>query len=219
MNPHTNPEFARYRSKLLGLAALSSFISANWAAANLFSFSNYVWTPLGSIGNPAPALGFDAHEIHIHVGEGDLYTCPIIILAYLTFFLVFIPKVIFEWRLEVRIPLCIEYAYVGMAYRTNDSKAAILLENLANSDRTMFSNWGFINLMSIISLVALTAHLTLPVISDIWRILYFMRRVRHVHLPDTPFQEPLLPAYSAQPIENLEARVLEGRETVPKDCV
>ncbi|KAH7326941.1 hypothetical protein B0J17DRAFT_223012 [Rhizoctonia solani] len=222
MNPYTDIKSICYRPKMLGLAILSSFVSATWAAANPLSFSNYVWTPLEfeSIGNQVPSFSFDGHQTYIHVPEEDFYTFPIIALIYGTFLLVCVPKVILEWRLNIQVPLHMEYGYVGLAWCTQ--LVAIFLEDVATPNRTIWSNWGFINLTSVISLVALTTHLTLPILSNISRILVFMvlsERFRKAKIPDTLSQEPLLPVCSVRPVGNLEVRVLEGKVAGLKGCV
>ncbi|KDN34003.1 hypothetical protein RSAG8_12911, partial [Rhizoctonia solani AG-8 WAC10335] len=153
--------YAHYQSRLLGLAALGSFVSATWGGAD--RFSNKAWTLWGSI-----ELGF--------------YTFPIVNLVYATFFLLFVPKVILEWRLGIRIPLRMEYACVGLAWCAQ--LVAIILTNVANPNEPIWSDWGAINLFSVISLVALTTYFALSALPSVWS------------KPETACKQPLLPAYS-----------------------
>ncbi|KAH7326942.1 hypothetical protein B0J17DRAFT_632871 [Rhizoctonia solani] len=107
-----------------------------------------------------------------------------------TFSLIFVPRVILEWRLDIRVGNTYK-SYIGSL--ANGLQAAIVLESVANPDRKFWSNWGVVQLTSIISLIALTTHLALPIIPDIWRVLVFV--------------ESLPPAYSTHPAEHLEVWV------------
>ncbi|CUA72816.1 hypothetical protein RSOLAG22IIIB_10319 [Rhizoctonia solani] len=117
------------------MATLSSFVSATWGGAD--RFSNKAWSLWGFI-----ELGF--------------CTLPIVNLIYATFFLIFIPKVILEWRLGIRIPLRMEYACVGLALCAQ--LVAIVLTNVANPNETIWSDWGVIYSLSVMSLIALSTY-------------------------------------------------------------
>ncbi|CAE6537864.1 unnamed protein product [Rhizoctonia solani] len=186
VEPRTTINFARYRSKLLGLAALGSFISASWAAAHPFTNHTWIWS-----------LGFI---------ELNFYTFPIVLLTWGAFFLTFIPKVILERRLDIRAPLRIEFVCVALAWCFQF--VATVLETVANPYGTIWSNWGFINLTSTTSLMALTTYLVLPILPDMCRVVMLIAQPnRRTH--NTPYEEPLLPAYSSHSGEIPEVRVFD----------
>lgn len=155
--------YTQYQSRLLVVATLSSFISATWGGAD--RFSNKAWSLWGFI-----ELGF--------------YTFPIVNLVYATFFLIFVPKVILEWRLGIRLPSRTEYACVGLAWCAQ--LVAIILTNVMHPNEPIWSDWGIINLFSIISLVILSTWFVLSVLSGMW------------NEPDSiyaSYKQPLLPPY------------------------
>ncbi|CAE6427842.1 unnamed protein product [Rhizoctonia solani] len=112
----------------------------------------------------------------------------------------------------------VERVCIGLAWCAQ--LVTIVLENVANPYGAFWSSWGAINLMSIISLIALTTHLLLPLFPSIWRILVIIllpERLRKPNSSDTSSEEPLLPAYSAHPTENLEVQILDESVAGPED--
>lgn len=167
----------RARSKLLGLAVFSSFVSATWGGEE--TFSNKAWALWGFI-----ELGY--------------YTFPIVSLVYATFFLIFVTKVILEWQLGIPLPSYMQYVCVGLAWCTQ--LLAIILGNIVNSKGTILSDWEFVNLMSIMSFTAITIYFGLSILPGVWRALS-----NRLAIPE-PSHEPLLPAHSVHPVESYTAQ-------------
>ncbi|CAE6469525.1 unnamed protein product [Rhizoctonia solani] len=196
MNSPISVDSARYRPGLLALAALSSFISATWVAADPQSMFKDWW-------------GWD---------DKGVYTIPIAILSYLTFFLIFILKVVLEWRFEIHVPMRAEYACIGLTW--SSQLVVVVLENVSNPGGEFWSSWGAVHLMSVVSLIALTVHILLPNFPFIWRIVGIVvlpERLREPNSIDAFSEEPLLPAYSVHPDENPEVRILGENEAGPDE--
>ncbi|CAE6470690.1 hypothetical protein ACGC1H_003953 [Rhizoctonia solani] len=183
-----------YRPKLLAISALNSFVSGVWVATKPHAMFTYRW------------------------GWNERWTFTIImaVLSYVAFFLIFIPKVVLEWRFDIPISKRVERVCIGLALCAQ--VATIVLENVANPYGRIWSSWGAISMMSIVSLIALNIYFLLPIIPGIWRILMIIvlpERLRKPNSFDTSSREPPQPAYSDHPTGSLEAQEgATGRETL-----
>ncbi|CAE6398725.1 unnamed protein product [Rhizoctonia solani] len=191
VKPQINLDPTIYRPKLLAIAALCSFISGTWVATK-------------------------PHSMFAGWGWNKRWTFSIImaVLSHTVFFLIFIPKVVLEWRFDIPISKRVERVCIGLALCAQ--VATIILENVANPYGKIWSSWGAISIMSIVSLIALNIYFLLPVIPGIWRILMIIvlpERLRKPNSLETSYSEPPQPAYSDHPTGNLEAQEgATGRE-------
>ncbi|CAE6535749.1 unnamed protein product, partial [Rhizoctonia solani] len=225
---------ASYRLIPLGLAALSSFISATWTAvAFLPSPTSHKYAAF-LIRNNYWALQWAYIDLH-------RYALSIIALDYGTFLLIFVPTVILEWRLDIQIPLRAEYTRFGLACCAQI--VAITLERISTPNesicsmqdspwnpvytlyaqigRSFCSNWSAAFATSIISLLALAIYLVFPIITHALAIIRIVlsEHLREHNSPETPCEEPLLPQYSARPVENFEVQVLDESAIGPEDSI
>ncbi|KAH7326944.1 hypothetical protein B0J17DRAFT_710188 [Rhizoctonia solani] len=225
----------RYRPILLGLAILSSFVSATWtASAFLPSPSTHKYAGY-LIRNGYWNLQWSYIGLH-------RYAIPAVLLNYGAFLLLFVPKVILKWRLDIRIPLIVEYIYLGLACcaqivavilggiaAPEDKICSVDVEDFrwgknfllyAEIGRSFCSNWSACFWTSIVSLVALTTYfISSPFIWGVIIRIVLPERLRERNSPETSCEEPLLPEYSIRPAEAFEIQVLDGSAINPKDSI
>ncbi|CAE6452948.1 unnamed protein product [Rhizoctonia solani] len=233
--PDSHVGHAWYRPILLGIAIICSFISATWtASAFLPSPSTHKYADF-LIRNRYWNLQWAYIGLH-H------YAIPAVILNYGTFLLLFVLKVILQWRLGISIPLVVEYICLGLAYCTQT--VAVILGAIAAPEdkicsvdvqdfhwgqnfllyaeigRSLCSNWSAGFWTSVISLFALTPYfVSIPLIWGAIVRIVLPKRLREFNPPEASCEEPLLPEYSAHPAEAFEIQVLDESATARKDSI
>ncbi|CAE7227366.1 unnamed protein product [Rhizoctonia solani] len=162
-------KYARHRIVLLALASLSSFVSATWTAGAFLPRNPISADAVFFIGNKCWTLQGAYRDLHD-------YAPPIIALSYGLLSIVFILKVILEWRLEIHIPLLAERICFTLAYcsqivvvilgamsapdksacsmRWEDDPWSRTYAEYAEIGQSFCSNWKATFSTSIISLVA-----------------------------------------------------------------